>query len=500
MTIGSYPTRFGRADTVPRMLAAKPRPEGAIRLARSPQAEISVRDVLVFARRADGFVLIGGTGRGQGWADIVELRDDEEPLVDRAWRTGRPVRTDSAGALHVAGPYWAAHSVVVPVGEHLVVFGDTQPIVASDAVILRVAAQTAAETGGVAAEKLLGDELELVYAVRALMAYRAETVRDTARHIALVAARSLSCDVGIVQVATPGGETLQAVHILDTEGEEGVAGPDAAAYLAAAANLSGPRVEQTVGPDPRLWQADVVSRLTIPIGTDTRLGALALGHSPGSPRGFTLLCQRIARALAEAAELLLAQAITREALASERAILQHTTRTDALTGLANRTGWNEAVAALIANAGDEVRTYAVLSIDLDGLKAVNDRYGHALGDAVIRGAANLLRTVTREGDTVARLGGDEFLVLLPSTDAKGAAKVARRIQRNASHWRVTEHGLAPQLSVGWAVTSGADPSAAILQADHDMYAMKRRRTNAAARRSTLPHPPRTTGSPDRRAG
>ncbi|HTC86373.1 MAG TPA: GGDEF domain-containing protein [Candidatus Acidoferrum sp.] len=482
------------------MLAATPRPERGIRLARSLQTEVPVRDVLVFERRANGFVLIGGTGRGEGWAEIVETRDDEDPLIDRAWRSGRPVRTDGAAASHVVGPYWIAHSVIVPVGDHVVVFGDTEPIVASDAVILRVAAQTAAETGGVAAEKLLGDELELVYAVRALMAYRAETVRETARHIALVAARSLSCDVGIVQVATADGETLEAVRLLDHDDEDSIAGPDAAAYLQAAAHLTEPRVEQTVGRDPRLWQADVVSRLTIPIGTDSRLGALALGHSVGSPRGFTLLCQRIARALAEAAELLLAQAITREALATERAALQRTTRTDPLTGLANRTGWDEAVAALAATAADEGRTYAILSIDLDGLKSVNDRYGHAIGDAVIKGAANLLRTLTRDADTVARLGGDEFLVLLPSTDAQGAAKVARRIQRNARRWRVTDHGLAPQLSVGWSISSGADPSAAIIEADREMYAMKRRRGRAAARRSALALIPSTIRSADRRAG
>src|SRR6185312_13897629 len=111
------------------------------------------------------------------------------------------------------------------------------------------------------------------------------------------------------------------------------------------------------GGDPRLWDADVVSRLTVPIGAGSPLGAFVLGHSVDRPRGFTLLCQRIARALAEAAELLLAQAITREALAAERVVLDRITRTDPLTVLANRTGWEQALGSLQAGEGGEPPTY-----------------------------------------------------------------------------------------------------------------------------------------------
>lgn len=106
---------------------------------------------------------------------------------------------------------------------------------------------------------------------------------------------------------------------------------------------------------------------------------------------------------------------------------------------------------------------------------VNDRYGHPVGDAVIRGAANLLRTATREGDTVARVGGDEFLVLLPAIDAEGAARVARRIRDNVRRWRATEYGLTPQLSIGWSVSSDDGPAGTIARADRRMYALKRGR-------------------------
>ena len=329
-------------------------------------------DVLVFARNDGGFRLVGGSGRGAGWAEVVELDAEGEPLIDRAWRLGVPIRTDTAAPSRVAGPYWARHSAIVPVGqEHLVVFGSERPIGASDAVILRDAAEAVAQTGGASAEKLLGDELELVHALRALMAYRPENVRDTAHHIAVVAARSLSCDVAVVQVAMGGDEPLEAIYLADREEHGGLAGPDAADYLHSARSLADLRVEQTVLADPNLWQADVVSRLTVPIGA--ALGAFALGHAAERPRGFTLLCQRIARALAESAELLLEQAIAREALAAERDLLQRISRTDALTGLANRTGWDEVVNQL-EQAGREPPPYSIMSADLDGLKGVNDRF------------------------------------------------------------------------------------------------------------------------------
>ncbi|MFI5254415.1 MAG: GGDEF domain-containing protein [Candidatus Limnocylindrales bacterium] len=457
--------------------------------------DVPAEDVLVFARRGDGFGLVGGMGRGAGWAEIVEVGTEDEPLVERAWRTGMPVRQDAAEPVHVVGPYWARHSAVVPVGhEHLVVFGSTSPINASDAVVVRMAAQSVAKTGDVSAEKLLADELELVHAIRALMAYRAENVRDTARHIALVAARALSCDVGVVQVADGQTEALEVIQFLDLGTVAGSAGPDAAAYLRDASLLADLHVEQTVKPDPRVWQSAVVSRLTVPIGSDAPLGAFALGHSVDRPRGFTLLCQRIARALAESAELLLAQAITREALAAERDLLHQISRTDALTGLANRTGWEEAVATMTATA-DGGSSYAIVSADLDGLKAVNDRFGHPVGDALIKAAANLLRSATRDGDLVARVGGDEFQVLLPQAGEAGALRVVGRIRRNSRRWLVTEHGLTPRLSVGWSVARAEGVADALDRADRRMYAAKRRR----ARPPGLPAPS-SVSSAERRVG
>jgi diguanylate cyclase (GGDEF)-like protein len=455
-----------------------------------------VEDVLVFAFANDVFRVTGGRGHGAGWADIVEVRASEELIIERVWRSGVPVRISESSAVRIVGPYWAKHAAIVAVGhEHIVVFGASSPIRASDAMLVNEAAQIVAMTQDVPAEKLLADELEVVHAVRALMAYRPETVTATARHIAQVAARALSCDVAALQVWNGQREALEVIRLIDGDRlvcDPNVAGPDASAYLREATTVGGPLVEQEARSIPRVWSQDVVSRLRLPIGTNDRIGALALGHAVERPRGFTMLCQRIGRALAEAAELLLSEAMTRERIAVEHELLRRASATDPLTGVGNRAAWDQALAALTPADPGEAVAFAVLSVDLDGLKRINDRFGHAVGDSVIRGAAILLQSSVREGDVLARVGGDEFMVLLPETGEAGARLVVRRIQRNIRAWRVSEHGLSPELSVGWAVSAGSPPTTAA-RADERMYAAKRKRTRSAdhggASSSPVPSPP-----------
>jgi diguanylate cyclase (GGDEF)-like protein len=455
------------------MRRATPKDNGPRRSGADPTG---AADILVFQADQDCFRLIGGIGRGAGWADVVVVRASDEPLVDRAWRTGVLVRCASTHPTRIVGPYWARHAAVVPVGQdHLAVFGGQGPLSPSDAALVSAAADIVAVTQDVPAEKLLADELEVVHAVRALTAYRPENVRDTARHIAIAAARALSCDVAAIQVGNGTARQLEVIKMTEDEVDPDPihAGPQAAEFLGDATRLSGPTVEQTVSPEPRIWAEEVVSRMTLPIGSDQRLGALTLGHAARRPRGFTMLCQRIGRALADSADMLLSQAIAREQLSAEHALLRHATALDPLTGVGNRIAWDDAVTRLLNSQTADQRTFAVLSVDLDDLKSINDRYGHQSGDTVIRAAANLLRGSVRLGDVVARVGGDEFLVLLPNADETAARAVRRRIARSLDAWRVTEHGLKPGLSVGWAVGED-DLHAAISKADARMYAAKRR--------------------------
>jgi len=449
---------------------------------RRPDAE----DVLVFHREANVFRLAGGHGRGEGWANIVELSLDENPIVERAWRSGVPVRISGKRPVQVCGPYWARNALVVPVGqEHLVVFGGPSVARGSDGEFVATAARTVAQTNAVSAEKLLADELEVVLAVRAMTAYQPTSVRDTARHIAKVAARALSCDVAAVRVRAPHGATLEALRLAPEESPEGnqdVVGRDAERFLDAAAAMREPMVEQTVDPQPEVWTNEVVSRMTLPIGAGRKLGAMSLGHAAGAERGFTSLCQRIGRALAESAEPLLLQAISHEQLANERELFQRQTCTDPLTGVGNRAAWEIAISApppvpFRSGRGAPAPaqpTYAVLSADLDDLKQINDKHGHAAGDAALCAAAALLGSVLRAGDVLCRVGGDEFLALLPGATERQARKVVERIADQIELRRDSKRMVVPSMSVGWAAFDGDWPST-VRRADERMYAEKRRR-------------------------
>src|SRR6188768_54527 len=126
-------------------------------------------DVLVFRWDAGTFRLIGGTGRGEGWASIVDVPQAESPYMDEAWRSGRlvTVSAEPGARMHVAGPYWAERAVLVPVGhEHLVIFGNPEAAPRSDVAFVTAAARAVEQAGETSAEKLLADELELAHAVR----------------------------------------------------------------------------------------------------------------------------------------------------------------------------------------------------------------------------------------------------------------------------------------------------------------------------------------------
>lgn len=102
-------------------------------------------------------------------------------------------------------------------------------------------------------------------------------------------------------------------------------------------------------------------------------------------------------------------------------------RADSLTGIANRRGWEVVMAAEDARCARYGDPAGVVSIDLDGLKMVNDRDGHAAGDELIRRAAAALRSSVRDSDLVARVGGDEFAILFLAVDDAGLATLQSRV-------------------------------------------------------------------------
>ena len=170
-------------------------------------------DVLIFERTDTGFALVGGSGRGSSWVGIVDVPTDEDSLLNRAWRSAAPRRQDGAESAHVVGPYYARHAAAVPVGErHVVVLGASEPIGAADSVLIRFAADAVATSDGVSASKLMEDELELVHAIRQLVAYRADALVPTMRHIAVLAANALSCDVALVRITLDDGRVVEAAN------------------------------------------------------------------------------------------------------------------------------------------------------------------------------------------------------------------------------------------------------------------------------------------------
>ncbi|MGH7846654.1 MAG: EAL domain-containing response regulator [Candidatus Binatia bacterium] len=108
--------------------------------------------------------------------------------------------------------------------------------------------------------------------------------------------------------------------------------------------------------------------------------------------------------------------------------IRHLAYYDALTGLPNRTLFNDRLAQALAQAYRSRQMLGLMFLDLDRLKAVNDTLGHAMGDRLLQGVSERLKTCLRDGDTIARLGGDEFLLLLQGvTHLEDVAKVAQRL-------------------------------------------------------------------------
>ena len=172
---------------------------------------------------------------------------------------------------------------------------------------------------------------------------------------------------------------------------------------------------------------------------------------------------------------------------------------DPLTGLANRRALHRELAPLLGDGepGDGTPTSSrnpptrrarrrrtrtsrrgpSLYVDLDNFKAINDEYGHRIGDAVLVAVARRLAGITRDADLIARVGGDEFVVLLRITDADEVAAARSRVRRSlARPLRIEGQALKLSASVGYALPRRDDSAVGLLdRADAAMYEQKQRR-------------------------
>jgi diguanylate cyclase (GGDEF)-like protein/PAS domain S-box-containing protein len=184
------------------------------------------------------------------------------------------------------------------------------------------------------------------------------------------------------------------------------------------------------------------------------------GRQVGSEEGTPLGCEIIA--------------VDVTAQRSSEDLLRHLAATDALTGLANYRRLSEALESEIKRSDRTGRAFAVLMFDLDGMKQINDGYGHLAGNRALCRLADIFRFSCRSIDTPARYGGDEFAIVLPETGAKDALIVGKRICE-----RLGSDSEEPMLSVsiGTAVypEDGATIDSLFQSADRALYAMKQQK-------------------------
>jgi diguanylate cyclase (GGDEF)-like protein len=247
----------------------------------------------------------------------------------------------------------------------------------------------------------------------------------------------------------------------------GVGAPAAGSLLAEAARQGSTVLASMRGPDA--WVEEVLDGagrvVAVPFGLDGQGGGVltfADDARPGSrieQRRVSVVEQAVAHAATAFARVALLEHLQRSAL------------TDGLTGVANRRSFDTALEREVAVAARADASLAVVIIDLDHFKSLNDTYGHLAGDDVLRAVGAALRSCIRQGDVVARYGGEEFALVLPAATAADAVSVADRVRESL---RGIDGPRAVTASLGIACRPGdGDTGTGLLAAaDTALYAAK----------------------------
>ncbi len=237
------------------------------------------------------------------------------------------------------------------------------------------------------------------------------------------------------------------------------------------------RVDGYAHPLPEfVARAKFQSAAAAPIFTDQGLwGAVSVAsHEIGS---LPVLVEERLGAFAE----LVAVAI---ANADAHAELLDRARSDALTGVANHRTFYESLTAEVRRAGRYGRDLALVLVDLDGFKELNDTHGHPEGDQVLVQFADRLTEMVRGGELVARLGGDEFAIVLPESDDVAALGLAERVRRCVLEEPLAGHPMTISAGVCDAAQAGGDPEQLVRLADRALYWAKSNGRNQSWRYST----------------
>jgi diguanylate cyclase (GGDEF)-like protein len=223
------------------------------------------------------------------------------------------------------------------------------------------------------------------------------------------------------------------------------------------------------------------------------VAALVIGI--GVAAGFELVRrERLSAALAVGLTLAVWAGIATFLLGRQIQVAHALSLRDPLTGLPNRALLNDRIEQALARSRRTQEPFALLVVDLDGFKGVNDLRGHEAGNQVLQMLARRLESVVRATDTVARVGGDEFVVLSLGTseDDEAAALVGRMRQALRRPYSVSGGLVEIDASIGWALFphDGLEPDDLLARADGQMYATKRDASDESAL-------PATRGSVDR---
>lgn len=236
--------------------------------------------------------------------------------------------------------------------------------------------------------------------------------------------------------------------------------PQVAHVVSTGTPWSAPTELDSVGPRlrPLIESVGVTHGMWAPIAPDGQVhGVLAV---TGQGQAASESTFSTFTAFAHIMELSLANALSHD-------LMEELATTDALTGLANRRGFESALKQKPGRL-----PYAILSFDLDGLKRVNDEFGHGRGDDLLAGAAGALSRLLRRGDLIARVGGDEFAALIVDASVDDARRVAERMLHTLDDIAVA--GVTPSMSIGVAAgPCDSDPGVLHEAADAAMYQAKR---------------------------
>lgn len=160
---------------------------------------------------------------------------------------------------------------------------------------------------------------------------------------------------------------------------------------------------------------------------------------------------------------------------------------DPMTHVYNRYTLEEMLQKEMSRSERYAKVFALILVDLDEFKQINDRFGHLMGDFVLAEMGAILRSCVRGSDTIIRYGGDEFVVLLSETDLLGAEVVVNRIRKKVEQWNTSNRVARFDLTISTGISifaQGKKATDLIAEADQQMYAMKNR---ATARRADALH-------------